>query len=87
MSISITKKRPQDDSKPIDPIIGYMLVSVNHTPVIKRSVTASQKSDVSVELTQMVAQLWKLFGAAFSLTLEFCSENSADRDIIVYFTR
>ncbi len=87
MSISISKKRPKEDAKPVDPIIGYMLVSVNSTPVIKRPVTASQKSDVSVELAHLSCQLWKLFGIACSLTFEFCSNSSDDRDVILNFKR
>lgn len=85
--MSILKMRPNRDAKPVDPIIGYLLVNVNSTPVIQRSVTANQKSDVSVELAQMASQLWKLFSVAHTLSLEFCSHNSDKRDIIVNFTR
>lgn len=81
------KKRPKEGAKPADPITGYLLISVNSTPVIKRHVSASQKSDVSVELTQMASQLWKLFGVACSLSLEFCRDSDNSRDIIVNFTR
>ena len=85
--MSLLTKHPKVDAKPADPIIGYLLVSVNSTPVIKRPVTQSQKSDVSVELTQMLSQLWKLFGVACSLTLEFCSNSSNNKDKIVNFNR
>lgn len=83
----LSKKRHKEDAKPADPIVGYFLVSVNSTPVIRRPVTSSQKTDVSVELTQMASQLWKLFGVACSLSLEFCSDSDKSRDIIVNFTR
>lgn len=85
--MSFIKKRPKEDAKPADPIVGYLLISVNSTPVLKRPVSSSQKTDVSVELTQMSSQLWKLFGVAFSLSLEFCSNTDNSRDIIVNFTR
>ena len=85
--MSFLKKRPKDDAEPLDPCLGYFLISVNSTPVIRRSVTASQKTDVSVELAQLASQLWKLFGVAFSLTLEFCSNSNDNRDILVNFTR
>lgn len=85
--MSLLKKRPKNDAKPADPIVGYLLISVNSTPVLKRPVSSSQKTDVSVELTQMASQLWKLFGVACSLSLEFCSDTDNSRDIIVNFTR
>lgn len=85
--MSLFKKRPKEDVKPLDPIIGYLQISVNSTPVIRRPVTASQKSDTSVELAQMASQLWKLFGVACSLTLEYCSDSGDNRDILVNFTR
>lgn len=85
--MSILKTRPKEDAKPIDPPIGYFLICVNSSPVIRRSVSASQKTDVSVELAQMASQLWKLFGVACSLSLEFCSDSDNSRDIIVNFTR
>ena len=81
------KKRPKEDANPVDPNIGYFLISVNSTPVIRRPVSSSQKTDASVELAQMASQLWKLFGVACSLSLEFCSQSSDKRDIIVNFTR
>ena len=85
--MSFIKKRLKDDANPIDPITGYLLICVNSTPVVKRSVTSSQKSDVSVELAQMASQLWKLFSVACSLSLEYCSNTNDTRDIIVNFTR
>lgn len=85
--MSFFKKRRMEDAKPTDPIIGYLLISVNSTPVLKRPVSLSQKTDVSVELTQMSSQLWKLFGVACSLSLEFCGDTDNSRDIIVNFTR
>lgn len=85
--MSILKMRPKKDAKPVDPIIGNLLINVNSTPVIQRPVTASQKSDASVELAQMASQLWKLFSVAYTLSLEFCSHSSDKRDIIVNFTR
>lgn len=85
--MSFFKKRHKEDAKAPDPIIGYLLISVNSTPVIKRPVSAGQKSDVSVELAQMASQLWKLFSVACSLSLEFCSDTNNSRDIIVNFTR
>lgn len=85
--MSILKTCQKKDAKSVDPIIGYLLISVNSTPVIQRSVTASQKSDVSVELAQMASQLWKLFSVAHTLSLEFCSHSRDERDIIVNFTR
>lgn len=85
--MSFLKKRPKEVAKSVDPITGYLLISVNSTPVIKRPVSLSQKSDVSVELAQMASQLWKLFGVACSLSLEFCSDSDNSRDIIVNFTR
>ena len=85
--MSFIKKRLKDDANPIDPNVGYFLISVNSTPVVKRLVTSSQKSDVSVELAQMASQLWKLFDVACSLSLEFCSNANNTRDIIVNFTR
>ena len=85
--MSIIKKRLKEDAKPVDPNIGYFLISVNSTPVIQRPVSASQKTDVSVELAQMSSQLWKLFGVACSLTLEYCSNIDKNRDILVNFTR
>lgn len=85
--MSIFKKRPKDDAKPTDPVTGYLLISVNSTPVIRRPVSASQKSDVSVELAQLASQLWKLFSVACSLTLEYCSDSGDNREILVNFTR
>ncbi len=85
--MSFFKKRHNEDAKPADPITGYFLISVNSTPVIKRPVSSSQKTDVSVELAQMSSQLWKLFNVACSLSLEFCSNSDNSRDIIVNFTR
>lgn len=85
--MSLLKKRPKVDAKPLDPITGYLQISVNSTPVIRRPVTACQKSDTSVELAQMASQLWKLFGVACSLTLEYCSDSGETRDILVNFTR
>lgn len=85
--MSILKKRPKEDAKLLDPNIGYFLISVNSTPVIRRLVSASQKDDVSVEMAQMASNIWKLFGVACSLTLEFCSDGDSNRDIIVNFIR
>ena len=85
--MSFMKKRLNEDAKPLDPNIGYFLISVNSTPVIRRSVSSSQKTDVSVELAQMASQLWKLFTVACSLSLEFCSDKDSNREIIVNFTR
>ena len=85
--MSFLKKRPKLDAKTADPNIGHLVILVNSTPVIKRPVSASQKSDVSVELAQMSSQLWKLFGVACSLSLEFWSDSDNSRDIIVNFTR
>ena len=85
MSIPIERQKP--DAKPVNPIIGDLLLSVNHMPIIQRSVSSSQKTDTIVELTQIAAQLWKLFDAAASLTLEFCSKTPEKNDIILFFTR
>lgn len=86
--MSILKKCPSKDAKSVsDPPIGYMLISVNSTPVIKRPVTQSQKSDSSVELAHLACQLWKLFGVACSLTFEFCSESCDKKDVILNFKR
>lgn len=85
--MSFFKKRLKEDAKPSDPIIGYLQISVNSTPVIRRPVSSSQKSDTSVELAQMASQLWKLFGVACSLTLEYCSDSGDTCDILVNFTR
>lgn len=85
--MSILKKRLKEDAKPLDPIIGYFLISVNSTPVIRRTVSASQKTDTSVELAQLASQLWKLFGVACSLTLQYYSDSSNNSEILVNFTR
>ena len=85
--MSLFKNRPKEDAKSADPIIGYLLLNVNSTPVIKRPVSQSLKTDVTVELTQMASQIWKLFGVACSLSLEFCSTTDDSRDFIVNFTR
>ena len=85
--MSIPIERQQSDAKPVNPIIGDLLISVNHMPVIRRSVSENQKTDATVELAQIASQLWKLFDAAASLTLEFCSKSPVKNDIIVFFTR
>ena len=85
--MSFLKKRPKDDAKPAEPNVGYLVILVNSTLVIQRPVSKIQKSDVTVELTQMASQLWKLFGDACSLSLEFWSDSDNSRDIIVNFTR
>ena len=85
--MSSSKSFLNNDVKTSDPIIGHLLICVNSSPVLRRSVTASQKTDVSTELAQLTSQLWKVFDAASSITLEFCSHSCDKRDIIVNFTR
>lgn len=85
--MSILKMRPKKDAKPINPIIGYLQIDVNTSPIIRRPVTASEKDNVVTELTTMSAQMWKMFNIASSLSLAFCKEDKTDCDVIVKFIR
>lgn len=85
--MSILKMRPKKDAKLVNPIIGYLQINVNATPIIKRSVTASEKDNVVAELTTMSAQMWKMFNIASALSLAFCKEDKTDCEVIVKFTR
>ena len=85
--MSISKERPTFDASPSEPIIGDVLMSVNHMTVIRRPVSKSQKTDAIVELAQIACQLWRLLDSAASLTLEFCSKSLDKNDILVFFTR
>lgn len=87
MSFLISEKRPKEDAKPVDPIIGYLQICVNSTPVVRRFVTSSQKFAVLVELAHTACELWKLFGVACSLSLEFCKLSDDNRDVVLNFTR
>lgn len=85
--MSILKMRPKKDAKPINPIIGYLEVNVNGTPIIRRPVTASEKDDSTTELVTMSAQMWKMFNVAHSVSLDFCGEDEGTCKTIVKFER
>ena len=85
--MSILKMRPKKDAKSVNPIIGYLQINANATPIIKRPVTASEKDNVVTELTTMAAQMWKMFNIASCLSLAFYKEDETDCDLIVKFTR
>ena len=79
--------RPKRDAKPINPIVGFLQINVNATPIIRRFVTASEKDNAVTELTTMAAQMWKMFNVASGLSLAFCKEDNTDCEVIVKFTR
>lgn len=85
--MSILKMRPKKDAKPINPIVGYLEVNSNGTPIIRRPVTSSEKDNATSELVTMSAQMWKIFNIAYSLSLVFCGEDGSTCKTIVKFER
>lgn len=87
--MSVLKMRPKKDAKSVtNPIVGYVEIAINGSPVIRRSVTSPEKENTTIELSQMVSQMWKLFNAAFEAALYFAPEDkNSDVETIVKFTR